>query len=77
MSIFEMTLLARWGDMDFNSHLANTAFLDHAVDVRLAFFASCGFPAKELMAHGIGPVVQEDKIRYMPKFVCRKNFVCN
>ncbi|MGH8050761.1 MAG: acyl-CoA thioesterase [Arenimonas sp.] len=74
MSAFEMTLTARWGDMDFNSHLANTAFLDHAVDVRLAFFASCGFPAKELMAHGIGPVVQEDKIRYMREIRLQEKF---
>lgn len=29
--------LAGWGTMDFNGHPANTAYLDLAADVRMAF----------------------------------------
>ena len=61
---YEQWHLAGWGDMDINGHMGNTAFLDHAVDMRLGFFASCGFPASELTRRGIGPVVKEDRISY-------------
>ncbi|MGL6289163.1 MAG: acyl-CoA thioesterase [Silanimonas sp.] len=61
---YEQWHLVGWADMDFNAHMANTAYLNHAVDVRLGFFAQCGFPASELARHGIGPVVREDRIRY-------------
>lgn len=74
MSTYELNVMASWGDMDFNGHLANTAFLDHAVDSRLAFFAECGFLASELAKNGIGPVVQEDKIRYMREIRLHEKF---
>lgn len=61
---FETTLRARWGDMDFNAHMANTAYLDAAADVRLMYFDACGFPAAELSRLGIGPVVRRDEIDY-------------
>ena len=31
-------LTASWADMDFNAHMANTAYLNRAVDARMAFF---------------------------------------
>ncbi len=34
--------LAGWGTMDVNGHMANTAYLDLAADVRMAFFAEHG-----------------------------------
>ena len=30
---------AGWGQMDFNAHMANTAYLDLAADTRLVCFA--------------------------------------
>ena len=74
MAVYELKVMASWGDMDFNGHLANTAFLDHAADSRLAFFTECGFPASELAKNGIGPVVQEDKIRYMREIRLHEKF---
>ena len=38
-SRYAKEFLAGWGTMDFNGHLANTAYLNLAADVRLAFFA--------------------------------------
>ena len=55
---------AGWGDMDFNAHMRNTAYLDKAVDVRMAFFAEHGLPMSELRRLGVGPVVQKDEIEY-------------
>lgn len=55
---------AGWGMMDFNGHLANTAYLDLAADVRMAFFAEHGFPPAEFRRIAIGPVVRKDELEY-------------
>ena len=56
--------LAGWGSMDFNGHLANTAYLDLAADVRMGFFAEHGFPASEFRRLSLGPVVRKDELEY-------------
>jgi acyl-CoA thioester hydrolase len=56
--------LAGWRTMDFNGHLANTAYLDLAADVRMAFFAEHGFPPTEFKRLAIGPVVRKDELEY-------------
>jgi acyl-CoA thioester hydrolase len=56
--------LAGWRMMDFNGHLANTAYLDHAADVRVAFVAAHGFPPTEFRRLAIGPVVRKDELEY-------------
>ena len=35
---------AGWADMDFNSHMKNTAYPDKAADVSHMFLAENGFP---------------------------------
>lgn len=62
--MFEKKLMAGWGDMDFNSHMRNTAFMDKAGDVRMMFLSEHGFPMSELMRLKIGPVVMKDEIAY-------------
>lgn len=62
--MFEAHLYAGWGDMDFNSHMRNTAFLDKSGDVRMKFFAANQFPMQEFMRRKIGPVVMKDEIEY-------------
>jgi len=58
------TLYAGWADMDFNSHMASTAYLNKCVDVRLMFFAKNGFPPSELARLKIGPVAMRDELEY-------------
>jgi acyl-CoA thioester hydrolase len=62
--MFSKTLFAGWGDMDFNAHMKNTAFLDKAADVRMLFFAENGFPMAEFSRLRIGPVIMKDEIEY-------------
>ena len=62
--MFEKKLMAGWGDMDFNSHMRNTAFMDKAGDVRMMFLSEHGFSMGELMRLKIGPVVMKDEIAY-------------
>src|SRR6478672_2824430 len=56
--------LVGWRAMDFNGHMANTAYLDLAADVRLAFLADHGFPPTELRRLAIGPVVRKEELEY-------------
>lgn len=66
--MFERVLIAGWGDMDFNSHMRNTAYLDKAADVRMMFFAEHGFPMCELTRLRVGPVVMHDALDYFREF---------
>ncbi|WP_432382090.1 thioesterase family protein [Duganella sp. P38] len=63
--MFAKKMMAGWGDMDFNSHMRNTAFLDKAGDVRMLFLSEHGFPMSEFMRLKIGPVVMKDEIAYV------------
>ena len=56
--------IAGWGTMDFNGHMANTAYLDLAADVRMAFYSEHGFPPSEFLRLAIGPVIQKDELEY-------------
>ena len=62
--MFEISFYAGWGDMDFNAHMRNTAYLDRAADARLRFFAERGFPASEFARLRIGPVIFSDELDY-------------
>lgn len=62
--MFTRTFVAGWGDMDFNSHMRNTAFLDRAADVRMMYFADNDFPVEEFMRRMIGPVIRSDEVEY-------------
>ncbi len=62
------TFLAGWGDMDFNSHMRNTAYLDKSADMRMLFFAEQGFSADTFAQRRFGPVVRKDKIDYYREF---------
>ena len=53
---FSKTLYARWGDMDFNGHMKNTAYLDASADVRMFFFEEYGFSMREFESRRFGPV---------------------
>ena len=61
---FERTFKVSWAHLDANNHMANTAFLDLAVDTRFSYFESCGFAPADFRKHGFGPVVRKDEIEY-------------
>jgi acyl-CoA thioesterase FadM len=62
--MFARTLFASWADMDFNSHMKNTAYLDKAADVRQMYLMENGFPVEEFSRLRIGPVVMKDEVEY-------------
>jgi acyl-CoA thioester hydrolase len=62
--MYAKTLFASWADMDFNSHMRNTAFLDKSADVRMMFFSENGFPIGEFSRLRLGPVIMKDEVEY-------------
>ena len=66
--MYEKTLVAGWGDMDFNAHMRNTAYLDKSADVRMMYFADSGFPIAEFGRRKLGPVVMKDEVEYFREF---------
>ena len=62
--MYEKKLMAGWGDMDFNAHMRNTAYLDKSADIRMIFFSEHGFPMSEFSRLRLGPVIQKDEIEY-------------
>jgi acyl-CoA thioester hydrolase len=56
--------LAGWADMDWNSHMANTAYLNKVVDARLLALADKGLPAEEFIRLRLGVVVMKDELEY-------------
>lgn len=56
--------LVGWAEMDFNGHMANTAYLNLAADARISFFAEHGFPPSEFRRLAIGPVIRKDEVEY-------------
>jgi acyl-CoA thioester hydrolase len=62
--VYTKTLYAGWADMDFNSHMKNTAYLDKTADVRQMFLIEHGFPVEEFLRLKIGPVIMKDELEY-------------
>lgn len=62
--MYKKILYAGWADMDFNSHMKNTAYLDKTADVRQMFLMENGFPVEEFSRLRIGPVVMKDEVEY-------------
>jgi acyl-CoA thioester hydrolase len=62
--MYQKQMIAGWGDMDFNSHMRNTAYLDKSGDVRMMYFAENGFPMSEFARLKIGPVIMKDEVEY-------------
>lgn len=56
--------LAGWGEMDSNSHMANTAYLDKVVDARVLTLNELGFPREEFIRLRLGIVMMKDELEY-------------
>ena len=66
--MYQKTLVAGWGDMDYNAHMRNTAYLDKSADVRMMYFSDAGFPMAEFTRLQMGPVVMKDAVEYFREF---------
>ena len=75
--MYSKSFIAGWADMDFNSHMKNTAFVDRAADVRMMFFSENGFPMSEFVRLKIGPVIMKDEVEYFREIGLLEPFSVN
>ena len=68
-AIFERRFQVGWRDVDPNGHVANMVYLEYAVDTRIAYFASQGFPPMNFVKLGFGPVIKSDFVEYFREAV--------
>jgi len=61
---FTVDMHVRWADVDANGHMRTVAYLEWCEDSRMQYFASVGYPMTEFTRLGIGPVIQNDDLRY-------------
>jgi acyl-CoA thioester hydrolase len=61
---FEVSMHARWPDMDQNGHMRTVAYLEVAEDSRMQYFASRGYSMDSFARNRIGPVVTSDELQY-------------
>ncbi|MEE8435022.1 MAG: thioesterase family protein [bacterium] len=62
---FEMIFEVRWGDLDPNQHMRNTAYPEFANHLRHTFFAKRGFSFARLEKMGVGPVIFSENLQYL------------
>jgi acyl-CoA thioester hydrolase len=74
---WEREFTVGWAQLDANNHMANTAFLDVAVDVRFGYFASRGMPVAEFNRLRVGPVVRRDEVDYFRELRFMERFRVN
>jgi len=61
---FERAFHVSWAHLDANAHMANTAYINVCIDVRMMYFDSQGFAAGEFARLRVGPVVRRDEVDY-------------
>lgn len=61
---FERRFHVGWNDLDANRHMANTAYLAMAADVRIHHFAANGFAIADFARYQIGPVIKSETLEY-------------
>lgn len=71
---FARRFTAGWGDMDFNSHMRNTAYLDLSATTRMMYFQEHGFSMREFERLRFGPVIARDELAYFKEIRLLEEF---
>ena len=72
---FSRAAVVGWRDLDANRHMKNTAYMEHAVDTRFAYFSSVGIDSAAFERLQIGPVVLRDEISYARELHVGDSFI--
>src|SRR5262245_13556939 len=74
---FVREFLVGWGDLDSNSHMKNTAYLDYAATTRMSFFSDKGFSVNRFRELKLGPVAFKDEVKYLKELFLLDKFKVN
>jgi acyl-CoA thioester hydrolase len=61
---FEQRFQVGWSHLDSNAHMRNTAYVDLAADVRVAYLAAAGFSIESFARMLFGPVIRREELEY-------------
>jgi acyl-CoA thioester hydrolase len=61
---FEQHFQVGWSHLDSNAHMANTAYLDLAANVRVTYLAAAGFSLDSFARNQFGPVIRGEELEY-------------
>lgn len=75
--MYTKALYANGADMDFNSHMKNTAYLNKAANLRQIYLMKNGFPMEAFLRLRIGPVVMKDDIEQCARGRVRSRSRCD
>ena len=75
--MFEKQFTVSWADVDANSHMRNTSYLERVSDIRLMYFAANGFSLDSFRKLHFGPVVRRDEVEYFKELHLLDHFVVN
>ena len=64
MEPFSRAFTVGWGDLDFNGHMRNTAYLDMSGTLRMMYFHAHNFSMREFERLKFGPVITRDELAY-------------
>ncbi len=59
-----MTAQVSWAHLDANGHMANTAYMNLAIDARFQYFTQQGFAPADFARLRIGPVARREEIDF-------------
>lgn len=66
------TFEIRWGDLDPNRHVANSAYVEFMNDTRMTYMHKNGFTQQKFAEYNIGPVVFTEDYHYMKEIMPRE-----
>jgi acyl-CoA thioester hydrolase len=72
--MYSKKLMAGWGEMDFNSHMRNTAYLDKSADIRMMFLRDHGFAVEKFAELRFGSIVMKDELEYFREISLLEEF---
>lgn len=61
---FSQTYTVRWSDLDANAHMRNTAYMEYAMQTRMAYFHANDYSTGEFARLQFGPVVLKEELSY-------------
>jgi len=65
---FEQRFQVGWSHLDSNARMRNTAYVDLAANVRVAYLAAMGFTIESFARMMFGPVIRQEELEYFREF---------
>lgn len=65
MKRFEKKIEVRWADVDQNRHVRHSAYYDFGAHIRIRYFNSLGYDAKQFEDLNLGPIIFKEECSFL------------